>query len=92
LHGGVQLRPAIATARAEDIAGEAFAVDADENAFSAAYVTANEGDVMLAIHFGAIEMQVEIAVVRGHLDDFNRFNEFFAGAAMFDERGDGSDF
>ena len=59
----MQLRTAIAAARAEHIAGQAFAVDAYENFFPSGHVAVNKRKVMLAVNFGTVEMQIKIAVV-----------------------------
>jgi len=48
--------------------------------------------MMLSINLRAIQMQIEIAVIRGHLHDFHLLDEFFLRAAMLDEIGDGANF
>ena len=52
----------------------------------------NQGEVMLAVNLGTVEMQVKIAVIRRHPDGLDGFDQFFAGAAEFDEVGDGAEF
>ncbi len=62
-HGLMQLRPAIAAARAEHVAGQTFAVDAHQNIFLPGHLAAHERQMMLAVGFRAIQMQIEIAVI-----------------------------
>ena len=91
-HGLMELRATIATAGTEDIAGEAFAVNADENIFLSGHFATNEGEMMLAIDFGTIEVKGEIAVIGWEVHDLDPFDQFFAGAAILDEIGDRADF
>src|SRR6185436_10859781 len=84
-HGLMQLRAAIATLRAKDIAGETFAVNADENVLLSGHLAANERKMVLPIDFGAIEVKVEIAVIGWEFHDLDSFNELLARAAILDE-------
>ena len=91
-HGGMQLRSTVAAARTKDIAGEAFAVNADQDIFPASDVPAHEREVIFAIKLGAIQVKIEIAVIGRHPDDLDTFHQFFPGTAVFDQAGDGADF
>ena len=74
----MQLRAAIAAARAEDIAGQTFAVDAHEHVLLPGDVAAHEREMMLAVDLGAIQMQIELAVIGGHLHDLDALDQFLA--------------
>ena len=91
-HGLAQLAAAVATLRAEDIAGKAFAVDADEGGLAVGEVAAGEGKVVSAVDRGAVEVKLEVAVVGGQADDFDFLDEALALAAVFDEVFDGAKF
>src|SRR5690606_37891201 len=49
LHGGVQLGPAVAALGVQDVAGEAFGVDADEDVVAVADVAQDHRDVLAAV-------------------------------------------
>ena len=78
----LKLWAAIAAAGTENVPGKAFAVNADEGAVLGVEVAFDEGDVVLAVQFRAIEVQIEIAVIGGHLHHFDLLDKFFAGAAV----------
>lgn len=90
LHGGVELATAVAAAGAEDIAGEAFGVDADEGGGVGLDFAAGEGEVVGAVGEDAVEVAVEIAEVGGHFDGGFLFDEFLLAAAVLDDLGDGA--
>ena len=91
-HGLLQLRSAIAAARAEHVAGEAFAVHAYECAAARVHAAPDEREMVLIIDGGAVQMQIEFAEVGGHGDEFLAGNEFFTFAAVLDELGNAADF
>ncbi len=87
-----ELAAAVAAARAEHITGEALAVDTHQHGMAVVDVALHEREMMLtAIDLAAVEMQVELAVVRGHLDDLLTLHEFLALLAIADEAFDGAD-
>ena len=90
-HGLLQLRAAIAAARAEHVAGEAFAVHANEGAAACAHATLDEGEVVLAVDGGVVKVEVELAEVGRHVDDLLAGDELFALAAKLDELLDGAE-
>ena len=47
---------------------------------------------MLAVNFGTIQMQIEIAVIGRHLDDFDLLDQFLARLPVLDQVGDRADF
>lgn len=65
-------------------------MDADKDVFLARHVATHKGEVMLAVQLGTIQVQIKIAVIRGHLDDFDLLHLFLARAPVFDDRGDGA--
>ena len=85
LERGVELRAAIAATRAEDVAGEAFAMDADERGLGFGNLAFHECEMVCAIDERAIHVQVEIAVVGRHLDDLLTLDEPFTRATVGDE-------
>ena len=91
LHRLLQLRPAIAAARAEHVAGEAFALHANERAAAGVHAALDEGEVVLAVDRGAIEVQVELAIISRHVDDLLAGDKLFAFTAKLDELLDGTD-
>ena len=62
LERGVELRAAVAAARAEDVAGEALGVHADEHVLAVADVAADEGDVVGAVEHRLVADGEELAV------------------------------
>jgi hypothetical protein len=92
LHGLVKLGSAVAAAGGEDIAGEAFAVNPHQCWLSGADLAFNESDVVHAINEGAVEMEVEIPVVGGHVNRLFMLHELLAFAAVSDEVLDGTHF
>ena len=56
---------AIAGDRAEDVAGEAMGMDADQRGSRPVQVAAHQGDVLIVIHIARIGDDAEIAVARG---------------------------
>ena len=85
LQCGVELRAAVAAARAEDIAGEAFAMHAHERRFRFRDGAFHQGEVVRVIDERAIHVQVEVAPVGRHLDDLLAFDEPLARAPVGDE-------
>ena len=91
-HGLAQLAAAVATLGSKDVAGKAFAVDADEGNLAVGEVAAGEGKVVNAVDGGSVEVKLEVAVVSGQADGFDFLNESLALAAVFDEVFDGAKF
>jgi hypothetical protein len=84
-HRGVELAPAIAPARAEDIAGEAFAVDAHQHRPAVGHVALDQRQVVLLVHGRAIKEQIERAVIGRQLHALLQLDQLLAAAAMLDE-------
>ena len=59
----VELRPAVAAQRAEDVAGEALGVHADQDVLAVADVAAHERDVLDAVEQAAVADGGELAVL-----------------------------
>ena len=91
-HSLAQLAAAVATLGAEDVAGEAFAVDADEGGLAVGEVAAGEGKVVNAVDGGAVEVKLEGSAVGGQADGFDFLDEALALAAVFDEVFNGAKF
>ena len=85
LHRLVQLRAAIAPPRSEDIAGEAFAVDAHERRLAGGNLSEHQRDVVQAIDQRAVKMQVEIPVIGRHQNRFLALDQLLALPAVGDE-------
>src|SRR5512132_2056224 len=66
---GVPLIPGIAPARRENCASETLAVHAHQRRFVLVDPTFHERKMVMPIELGAIQMQIEIAVVGGHFYD-----------------------
>lgn len=91
-HGLAQLAAAVATLGAEDVAGQAFAVNADKSGLAVGKIAAGKGKMVNAVDGGAVEVKLEVAAVGGQADGFNFLNEALALAAVFDEVFDGAKF
>src|SRR5205814_1637685 len=74
---GVQLISTIAPPRAENVASETLAVHAHQRWFVLLDLSFFQGKMMLAVECRAIQMQVKIAVIGGHLYDQLQFHELF---------------
>ncbi len=61
-HGCFQLRPAVAAQAGKNIAGQTFTVYAYEDIFLAPYVTADNGQMLLAIKGITVGVELKIAV------------------------------
>ena len=61
--GLVQLRPAIAAFRGKDVAGQAFAMDADQGGLVRIDIAFDEGKMVTIVHRRAKQMQLEIPIV-----------------------------
>ena len=68
-HGSGQLFAAVAAARAEYVAGQAFGVDAAEQVFAVADVAFDEGDVVFARLVVDVAVNLEFAEFRRHFSD-----------------------
>ena len=90
-HRLVQLRSAIAALRPEDVAGQAFAVDAHEHISFPGHISFDQRQVMLSVQLRAVEIQIEIAVFSRHLHHLHSLDQFFPGATVFDQRLNGAD-
>jgi len=66
-------------------------MDADEDVLSSGDVPLDEGEVVLSVDAGLVEVQFEVAVVGGHFDDLDLVDLLLALPAMFDEFLDGAD-
>lgn len=91
-HGLAQLAAAVATLGAKDIAGQAFAVNADKGGLAVGKVAAGKGKMVDAVDGGAVEVKLEGAAVGGQLDGLDFLDEALALAAVFDEVFDGAKF
>ena len=90
-HGRVQLGAAVASARAENVSGQAFAVHPNHDPFFAGHFTFHQSQVLGSIHFGGVQVQREITVVGGHTDRFDPVDQFFGIPSKLDQRLDGAD-
>ena len=63
LDRGVELRSAVAAQRAEDVAGEALGVHADEHVLTVAEVAGDEREVLAAVEQAAVADGAELAVL-----------------------------
>ena len=91
LQRGVELAAAIAAARAEDIAGQAFAVDAHEHRLAVGDVALHQREVVLLFMRRAVEQQVERAVIGRQLHALLELDQLFAAAAILDQVEDGAE-
>src|SRR5690606_30133946 len=89
--GGVQLGSAVAALGAEDVSGEAFGVDADEDVLPVADVAVDQGDVLDAVDGGAVAVRGEGAVRGGQADLGLPAHGGLTAAAVGDEVLDGDD-
>ena len=92
LHGLLQLGATVATSGSKNIAREAFAVHAHERGVGLRDVSFDQGEVMFAIDGAPVEVQLEVAEVRGEMDDLFSLDEFFLSAAVGDEVGNAAHF
>src|SRR6266851_10097938 len=93
-HGGVQLRAAVASEAAEDVAGEAFRVGAEENRLCRVDVAEDEREVVLMSEDVLIGIQLPharlfVADGDGCLDAFR--DQLFVAAPVGDELFDGDE-
>ncbi len=101
-HGVFELGAAVTASGAEDIAGEAFAMDADEDGIvmddgisggiaisDAAFA---EGEVRLRVDGTLVGEEFEVAPFGGEVNLFDAFDELFAFEAVADQIGDGAHF
>ena len=91
LHRVMQLRTAIAPARPEDIAGQAFAMDAHQHVLAPRDLAFHERQMILAIDLRTIQVQGELAVGRRHLHDLDPLDELLDRTPVLDQRLDGAD-
>ncbi|CAM5344126.1 hypothetical protein SVIOM74S_08567 [Streptomyces violarus] len=82
---GVELGAAVAAGGAEDVAGEAFGVDADQDVVAVADVAVHEGDVLDAVDGGAVAVGREGAVGGGQLGPGLAADGGFAATAVGDQ-------
>src|SRR5690606_19362264 len=66
LHGPRELVAAVAPGAPEDVAGDALAVDADEDGLALAPLALDEGEVVVAREHLLVGDEPEVAVTRGH--------------------------
>ena len=81
----MQLISAIAPTRTEHVACQALAVHANQRRFVLINFAFDQGQMMLAVEFRTVQMQIEITVVGRHFNDLLRLYEFFAYAPMRDQ-------
>ena len=92
LEGGAELVAAIAAEGAEDVAGEAGAMDADERGFGV-YFAFDDGDEGFGFDFGFVGIDFELAVFGGEVDRASfAFDEGLGASAVGDEVFDRNDF
>ena len=80
----MQLWPAIATARPEHVARQAFAVHAHQHVGSARHLPAHQCQVMLTVEFRPVEVQIKFSVFRRHPDYLDSLHQLFARAPEMD--------
>src|SRR5262245_65007149 len=83
--GRVQLISAVTSARSENVAGETLAVHAHQRRFVLEDLAFHEREMMLAVELGAIQMQIEITVIRRHFHDLLQLDQFLALAPVSDQ-------
>ena len=82
LQRGVELAAAIATARAEHVACQDTRCEhARGRGVSFIDGALDEGEVVFVVELVAVEVELEIAVVGGQMDDFHAFDELLAFAS-----------
>ena len=96
LHRHLELLPAVAAPRVEDVAREALAVDPDERRLPARALARpefahRERDVRLARHGRLVEVQVEVAAGGRELHGRGALDELLRPAAVPDDVGDRGD-
>src|SRR6267142_1177855 len=91
-HGLMQLRATIATARAENVASQAFAMHSHEHIFFSSDLAINQSQMMLPVQLRAIQVKIKVAIIGGHFDDFHPFDQFFTRAAEMDQIGNRANF
>jgi len=89
----VELAATVAAARTKDIAGEALAVDANENWFVGLDFSFDEGKMFLAgVELAGVEGESKFPEVCWKFNVLYFLNEFFFASPVFDQRFDGSNF
>ena len=91
-HGVVQLLTAVAAARSQCVAGEAFGVHTHEDilAIVGRHIPHNESDMLDTVDKAAVTNGTELAVVGRQLGFDNALNQVLVVATVFDELLDGN--
>ena len=85
----MELAATVAAARTKDIAGEALAVDANENWFVGLDFSFGEGKMFLAgVELAGVEGESEFSEVCRKFNVLDFLNEFFFASPVFDQRFD----
>jgi hypothetical protein len=90
--GCVKLSPAVATARAENISGETFRVNAHANWFLGINFTTNESKVFGIIGINLVKIAIEVPKISGHRDNLLTRDKPFGASSIFNELGDRAGF
>ena len=88
---GVQLIPAIAAPRTEDVASETFAVNADQRRAVLRDLAFDQREMMRAVELRSVKMQIEIAVIGRQFHHLFRFDKFLRQTPMRDQALDRAD-
>ena len=67
-------------------------MDANHDVLRVLHVTADQGNVMLAVQSAQVKMQFEVTMLAGEIDDFNFLDQLLSASAIFDELFNGADF
>ena len=86
-HRGVELLAAVAAFGAEDVAGQAFAVDPHQHVLLVLYIAVDQREVLERVHFGAVGGDPEFTEDGGQPGVFAADDEVFVAAAVGDEVG-----
>src|SRR4029453_17886158 len=81
----VQLISAVAPARTKHVAGKALAVYTHQRWLVLVDLAFDQSEMMLAVEFRAIQMQIEITIVGGTFDDLLGLYKFLANATVGDQ-------
>ena len=91
LHRGLELFPAVAAQRAEDVAGHALVVDAHEGGLVARNIAHDERHMLFLVEVGLVADRAELTPLRRHLGFLDALHEALVRDAVRDEVGDGDD-
>ena len=91
LHRDLELLAAVAAQGAEDVAGDALAVHADEDGLGRRDVAHDQGDVLVGVDGGAVGVEREVAELRREDGLGDALDEALALGAVGDELVDADD-